>query len=306
MITFVLTLNVKILYFFPKFNILHTKYNYFVKLLKYYGMKTIKTITTAKDILALVNYLCSQEIGMRYQLCKEQDILLKASYPDITPQWIIPITISGKEHINCLIFKHEFCSLASIKKVKGLCIEDFIKKSNSNAWHSHFHNWVIKDKSVITQFTISEKKENIYLPQYLGLRCYDEHQTDCPILFLTPDDIINNFPFKEVINGVKDIKLKITDYNEPVWLLTQKAGKKYIIYPCALHRFYDELNVTHLFPGELKDPQKDEDFLVSHLIGGIISPLIAFKINSKQELSVIRFSEMNLKKQNNNIMSEIL
>ena len=100
----------------------------------------------------------------------------------------------------------------------------------------------------------------------------------------------------------KDIFLNLQKKESLLWNL----GKKYIIYPCALHRFYDELNVTHLFPGELKDPQKDKDFLVSHLIGGIISPLIAFKINSKQELSVIRFSEMNLKKQNNDIMSEIL
>ncbi len=269
-------------------------------------MKTIEIITEAKDILALVNYLCSQEKNLSYKLCREQDIILKASSPNIAPQWIIPITISGKDHIKYLIFNHEFCSLKSVKMSNGVDMNDFIKKSGSRAWTSFFHQWDIKGKRVVTKFAISEKKEQIYLPQFLGMCCYDEHQIDCPVLFLTPKDIINNFPCKDVINRVKNIELKITSYDEPIWLLTQKTGKKYVIYPCALHRFYDVLNITHIFPGELKNPQKNEEFLVGHLIGGVISPLIAFKISSKQELSVIRFSEMNLKQSNENTITEIL
>lgn len=269
-------------------------------------MKTIEIITNAQDILALANYLCTQEKGINYKLCREQDIILKASSPDIAPQWIIPITISDKKHLKYLIFNHDFCTLKSIKINKGFDIDDFIEKNNTLAWHSKFRQWEIKDKSVITKFVISEKREQIYLPQFLGRRCYYEHQTDCPVLFLTPNDIMNNFSFKEIINGVKNIELKITSYDEPIWLLTQKNGKKYIIYPCALHRFYDELNVTHIFPGELKNPQKDEEFLVGHLIGETISPVIAFKISSKQELSVIRFSEMSLKPSKDNIIANIL
>lgn len=267
-------------------------------------MKTIEIITDAKDILALVDYLCSSKENLQYQLCQEPDIKLKVSSPDIPPQWIIPITISGKEHIKYFIFNHAFCSLKSIKINNGFDINDFIKKSSSQT--KHFHQWEIKGKSVITKFVIYEKREPIYLPQLLGSRCYDEHQTDCPVLFLTPNDIMNNFPFKEVINGVKNIELKITSYDEPIWLLTQKTGKKYVIYPCALHRFYDEFNVTHFFPGKLKTPQKGEEFLVGHLIGGIISPLIAFKISSEQELSIIRFSEMDLKPSKDSIITEIL
>ena len=269
-------------------------------------MKTIEIITDAKDILALVNYLYSKEDKFRYKLCKEQDIILKASPPDITPQWIIPITISGKEHIQYLIYNHEFCSLESINVRNGLDIDNFIEKNNSKAWTSFFHQWNIEDKSVVTKFVISEKREQIYLPQYLGSCCYYEHQTDCPVLFLTPNDIMNNFPFKEIINGVKNIELKITSYDEPIWLLTQKTGKKYIIYPCALHRFYDELNITHIFPGELRNPKKDEEFLVEHIIGKIILPLMAFRVKNEQELSIIRFSEMNLKPSTENIITKIL
>ncbi len=269
-------------------------------------MKTIELITEAKDILALVGYLCSQAKGLEYKLCREQDIILRASSPDVTPQWIIPMTILGKEYIKYLIFNHEFCSLESVNVGNGFDIDDFIEKNNSNAWTSVFRQWQIKGKSVVTKFAISEKREQIYLPQFLGMSCYYEHRTDCPLLFLTPTDILNNFPFKEVIKGVKNIELKITSYDEPIWLLTQKTGKKYIIYPCALHRFYDELNVTHLFPGELKNPQENEDFLVGHLIGKTIYPVIAFKISSKQELSVIRFSEMNLKSSKDNMMTDIL
>ena len=32
-------------------------------------MKTTKTITTAKDILALVNFICSHKAGLEYKLC---------------------------------------------------------------------------------------------------------------------------------------------------------------------------------------------------------------------------------------------
>lgn len=269
-------------------------------------MKTIEIITNAKDIVALVDYLCSKEKGLQYKSCREQDIILKASSPDITPQWIIPIKISGKEHIKYLIFNHEFCSLKSIDVRNELDIDNMIERGNTKAWHSHYYRWDIQGKNVVTKFAISAKREQIYLPQYLGSCCYYEHQTDCPVLFLTPNDIMNNFPFKEIIDEVKDIKLKITSYDEPIWLLTQKTGKKYIIYPCALHRFYDELNVTHIFPGELRDPKKDEEFLVRHIIGKIISPLIAFRVKNKQELSVMRFSKMNLKPLTDNIITKIL
>ena len=94
---------------------------------------------------------------------------------------------------------------------------------------------------------------------------------------------------------MKSIELKVTSYDEPVWLLTQKNGRQYVIYPCALHRFCDKLNVTHDFAGELRNPQKNEEFLVYHSIGGeVICSLIAFKVKGEQELSLLRFSEMNL------------
>ena len=50
------------------------------------------------------------------------------------------------------------------------------------------------------------------------------------MLFLTGDDVIDAFPFREVVNHAKNIELKVTSYNEPVWLLTQKNGKEYVIY----------------------------------------------------------------------------
>ena len=44
-------------------------------------MKTVETITTAKDILALVDFVCSQETEREYKLCDEQEIRLEYSFP---------------------------------------------------------------------------------------------------------------------------------------------------------------------------------------------------------------------------------
>ena len=70
------------------------------------------------------------------------------------------------------------------------------------------------------------------------------------MLFLTSEEFIKGFPFGDVVKDVKTIELKVTSYNEPVCLLTEKSGKRYIIYPYALYRFYDEPNITHDFVGE--------------------------------------------------------
>ena len=67
-------------------------------------MKTTKTITTAKDILALVNFICSHKAGLEYKLCDEKDIRLEYHLPDDAPRWIVPLTISGKEEIKYFIF----------------------------------------------------------------------------------------------------------------------------------------------------------------------------------------------------------
>ena len=59
----------------------------------------------------------------------------------------------------------------------------------------------------------------------------------------------------------------------------------------------NEADFTHNFVEELRDPKKDEEFLVWHYLGGyIIYPVIAFKVKNEQELSVLRFSEMKLNK----------
>lgn len=262
-------------------------------------MKTVKTMTTSKDILALVDYICSQKTDMKYKLCSEQEIRLEYSFPQTPPQWIVPVTMSENKTVKYFIFEHQFCSLSVQNEEPDLIGAHFPEKADVETWGSPFHRWIVNKNVVRTVFTNPQKALPVSFPAYWGKCCYYEYQPPCPILFLTPDDVLNAFPFREIVKGVKNIELKITSYNEPVWLLTQNSGKEYIIYPCALHRFYDEPNITHDFAGELSPPQKNEEFMVSHFIGRIICPLLAFKAKNKQELSILRFSEMNLRNQTN-------
>lgn len=258
-------------------------------------MKTVETITTAKDILALVDFICSQKTDREYKLCDEQEIRLEYSFPKEAPKWIVPITISGKEEIKYFIFDHEYCSLYLQKEYKGLISVGGCKINEVDAW-SASHHWLIEDGAVKTVFIIPDDVETTNIPSYWVYRCYFEHQPSCPVLFLTPEDVINAFPFKDIVRNVKSIELKVTSYDEPVWLLTQKNGRQYVIYPCALHRFCDKLNVTHYFDGELRNPQKNEEFLVYHSIGGeVVCSLVALKVKDEQELSLLRFSEMSIK-----------
>ena len=260
-------------------------------------MKTVETITTAKDILALVDFICSRETKREYKLCNEQEIRLEYSFPTEAPRWIVPVTISGKEEIKYFIFDHEYCSLSLQKEYEGLVSVGGCKINEVDAWGAS-HHWLIEDGVVKTVFTISDsdEAETTNIPGYWVYRCYFEHQPSCSVLFLTPDDVMNAFPFRDIVKNVKSIELKVTSYNEPVWLLTQNNGRQYVIYPCALHRFCDKLNVTHYFDGELRNPQKDEKFLVYHSVGGeVVCSLIALKVKDEQELTLLRFSEMNTK-----------
>lgn len=263
-------------------------------------MRIIETITTAKDILALVDYVCSQRTDIEYKLCAEHEIKLEYSFPIEAPKWIVPITFChlnrrDKYRTKYFIFDHEFCSLTVQNAEPNQTITYSAKLTDLDAWISHFHYWIINDEVVKTVFTIIHDAKPIYLPDHWVSRCFNEHQHPCQVLFLTPDDVMNGFPFREIVKQVKNIELKVTSYNEPVWLLTQNTGKKYVIYPCSLHRFCDELNVSHDFDGELRRPQKNEEFLVSHFVSHGIYPVIAFKAKNEQELSILRFSEMNLK-----------
>lgn len=256
-------------------------------------MREIRTITTAKDILALVEFICSHKTGLKYELCTEQEIRLEYSFPDEAPRWFVPVTIFGKEEIKYFIFDHEFCSLTVHRQYPHHSTEGSVKLADVVAWGSYFHHWIVKDNVVETRFLTIRHVNTICLPDYWVGRCYNEHQSSCPVLFLTPEDVIKGFPFRDVVKDVKTIELKVTSYNEPVWLLTEKSGKSCIIYPCALHRFYDEPNITHDFVGELRNPQKNEEFLVAHDIGGsVIYPLVAFKVKNEQELSILRYCEM--------------
>ena len=260
-------------------------------------MKTITTFTTAKDIIALVNLICKQHIDKEYKLGDESEVRLEYSFPDVAPKWSVPITISGKEDIKYFVFDHEFCSLAVVRQYPHHCLADSAKLADVGAWNSYFHHWNINNNMVETVFNCIRSVDPICLPDYWIDRCYNEHQSSCPVLFLTPEDIIKGFPFRDFIKDVKKIELKVTNYNEPLWLLTENSGENHIIYPCALHRFYDKPNFTHNFVGELRNPQKNEEFLVWHYTGGyIIYPVIAFKVKNEQELSVLRFSEMKLNK----------
>ena len=258
-------------------------------------MKTTKTLTTAKDILALVNFICSHTADSEYKLCDEKDIRLEYNIPDQAPKWIIPVTISGKEEIEYFIFDHEFCSLSVQRTYPHWITVSFLKLTDTPAWNSYFHHWNIEGKTVESVFNTTDKENPIILPDYWWNRSYNEHQPICPILFLTPQDIINAFPFKDIVKDVKNIELKVTSYDEPVWVLTQNNGQEFVIYPCALNLFCDELNVSHDFGGDFRNPQKDEEFLVGHFLGqSVIAPLIAFKVKNEQELSILRFSEMSL------------
>ena len=258
-------------------------------------MRQITTITTAKDILALVDFFCKQKTDKKYKLCDETEVRLEYSFPYFAPKWYVPITICGKEEIKYFIFDHEFCSLTVRRQYPHHSTEGSVKLADVMAWGSYFHHWTVKDDVVETTFFTIRKVNPICLPDYWAVRCYNEHQSPCPVLFLTPENIIKGFPFRDVVKDVKNIELKVTSYNEPVWLLTERSGKSCIIYPCALHRFYDEPNITHDFVGELRNPQKNEEFLVMHDVGGdVVYPVIAFKLKNEQELSILRFSEMKL------------
>ena len=66
-----------------------------------------------------------------------------------------------------------------------------------------------------------------------------------------------------------------------------------MVYPFALHRFYDELDASHDFD-ELNDPKKDQEFLVYHFVSDIVCSLIALKTIDGKNLFVSRFSKMKL------------
>lgn len=266
-------------------------------------MKVVKTTTTAKDVLSLVDYFCAHKHGLSYKLCNEKEIRLEHSDPGTAPKWIVPVTFTdntsdAKTQIKYFIFDHEFCSLFVQDQKPRPSILSPLKSKDDFSWVSSFYHWIVeKDANgkyvVKTVFNIPKTCDPVPLPDYLGDRCFFEYNPRCPVLFLTGDDVIDAFPFREVVNHAKNIELKVTSYNEPVWLLTQKNGKEYVIYPFALHRFYDELDITHKF-GELRNPKRNEEFLVYHEVSGTVVPLISLKAKDNQNLSIVRFSKMKL------------
>ena len=264
-------------------------------------MKVIKTTTTAKDVLSLVNYFCAHNNTTTYKLCNENEIILEHSIPQIAPKWIVPVIFTNdnkKEQIKYFVFDHEFCSLSVQTKKPEVTDASPLKDKDLFSWISSFHHWIVEKDSfgkdiVETVFNIPKTCDPVPLPDYLGDRCFFEYNPRCPVLFLTADDVLDAFPFREVISKTKNIELKVTEYNEPVWLLTHGNGKQYVVYPFALHRFYDEPDVTHRF-GELRNPKDNEEFLVYHEIAGTVAPLISLKSKGNQKLSVIRFSKMKL------------
>jgi hypothetical protein len=131
------------------------------------------------------------------------------------------------------------------------------------------------------------------LPDYLGDQCFFEYTPRCPVLFLTADDVLDAFPFRELVNHVEKIELKVTKNGGPLWLLTQPSGKKHVVYPFALHRFYDELDDSNDFK-DLKDPEENQEFLVYHFVSTTICSLIPLKTTDGKSLFVSRFSKMEL------------
>ena len=254
------------------------------------NMKKTETITTAEDILALVDYICSQKTDITYKLCNKQEIRLLA---EKAPEWIVPVKVCDLNSKNnyqtkYFIFNHELCSL-TVQTKKPEKSPLMVKTKVQNL---PFHHWIIKDETVKTVFATTQRP--LVLPNHWVYRCFNEHQAPCQVLFLTPQDILDGFPFRQIVKEVKNIELKVTSYDDPVWLLTQNTGKEYIIYPCSLHRFCDELNITHNFGKQLRTPQTDEEFLVAHETSKELCSLFAFKVKSSQELSILRFSELNL------------
>ena len=115
-------------------------------------MREIRTITTAKDILALVEFICSHKTELKYKLCTEQEIGLEYSFPDEAPRWFVPVTIFGKEEIKYFIFDHEFCSLTVHRQYPHHSTEGSVKLADVVAWGSYFHHWIVKDNVVETKF----------------------------------------------------------------------------------------------------------------------------------------------------------
>ena len=266
-------------------------------------MKVLTTKTTAKDVLSLVNYFCAHNNTTNYKLCSENEIKLEHSVPQSAPKWVVPVTFTNdkqnnKPQIKYFIFDHEYCSLLQQQEKPKITDASPLKDENYFSWTSSFHHWIVKKDSsgkyfVETVFSVPKTCDPVPLPEYLGDRCFFEYNPRCPVLFLTTDDVLDAFPFREVVCNTKTIELKVTDYNEPVWLLTHKNGKQYVVYPFALHRFYDELDKTHIF-GELRNPKKNEEFLVYHEVSDVIVPLISLKVKDNRKLSIVRFSKMKL------------
>lgn len=264
-------------------------------------MKTVETITTAKDILTLVDWVCSQKLNTKYKLCDEKDVRLVHSFPELAPKWFVPVTFylpGDFKEIKYFIFDHEFCSLTVQSENPKLVIRNSMKLVEVDAWISYFYHWLIEiddDKFVVrTVFNIPKTYDPVVLKDYLKDRFYYEHQSKCPVLFLAADDVMAAFPFRNFIKQVKNIELKVTSYNEPIWVLSLGKGVKYVVYPFVLHRFCDDLNGNHDFE-ELREPKVGEEFLFYHSLGNIISPLISLKVENEQELSILRFSEMSIK-----------
>ena len=258
-------------------------------------MRTIRVKTTAKDILALIDCICSQKKDLQYTLCGEKDVRLEYSFPDYAPRWIVPVSIVGYEEIKYFIFDHEFCFLTVRRSYTHRGTEGSVKLTETAAWASYFYHWIIEKQIIESDFTTISKVKPICLPDYWYNRDYCEHQPACPVLFLRAKEVINGFPFRDIVNGVESVELKVTSDDEPVWLLTKNTGEQFVIYPCALHRFCDELKVDGHDFGKLRNPKKGEEFLVGHCCCSVVYPLIAFKVENEQELSVVRFSEMNVK-----------
>ena len=262
-------------------------------------MKTLKVSTSTEDILSLVNYFCSTQSDGTYQLCEDKVTILQSS-PLEAPKWIIPVSFSNpneteQNQIKYFVYDHGYSSLHIQDEDPNTNITCSFKPNKSNVWRSPFHHWIIQEtpagKVVTTVFNIPKTLDPVPIPDYMGDRCFYEYDPQCPVLFLTASDVVDAFPFRELVNHIEKIELKVTEYGEPVWLLTQLTGKKHVVYPFSLHRFYDELNNSRIF-GELRNPKENEEFVVYHRVSNAFCAVISLKTYDGRNLSMTRFKRI--------------
>ena len=115
-------------------------------------MKTVKTITTAKDVLSLIDFFCAKHPERKYELCCEDEVKLIQSSPLEAPKWIAPIRffdpdVSRENQIRYFVFDHEFCTLHIQQDDPNNIIACPLKENKYDTYSSSpFHHWVVGKK----------------------------------------------------------------------------------------------------------------------------------------------------------------